>query len=86
MDVQIAAFNTIKAWQADWPKHLPFPLALEDPEGLRLHHALWMLEEIQRQPTWKNDKANRWLGYAQGLLATYRVMPLTQLKAINRDS
>lgn len=60
---------------------LPFPV--EDPEGKSLAHATWMLDLVASREI-SGDKAQRWLGYAQGLLVMHGKATLGQLKEVNR--
>ena len=48
--------------------------------GIGYNHAVWMLEEIVSGNV-QNDKANRWLGYAQALLVNF--ITLEKLRNIN---
>ena len=52
--------------------------------GLGIYHAVWMLEQIIEEHK-TGYKAQRWLGYAQGVLASKYVFTLDQLKDINRQ-
>lgn len=47
-------------------------------------HCAWMLEEALKFHTaGQTDKANRWLGYVQGVLAHKYRVPLDDLKKAN---
>jgi hypothetical protein len=56
----------------------------ENPEDPTSHgHCAWMLEEALRfHREGKTDKANRWLGFVQAVLAMAKV-PLDDLKKAN---
>lgn len=47
----------------------------------RLGHCLWMTLKM-RSPTWDSDdiKANRWLGYIQGVLNAERIFTILELR------
>ena len=57
-------------------------LAGWDPCGLSLGHIVWMLHEIIEDRV-VGERAHRWLGYAQGLMAARGIATLEQLKCAN---
>lgn len=63
------------------------PLELEDagvsPIGRGLRHVKWMLEEIIKGEM-SEGKANRWLGYAQGVYVSMCYSTLNEMKNINK--
>jgi len=82
MNPGIAAENTLALWFDRRGVYVPFPSQMVD--GVGLCHARWMLDTIRQEATtWKNDKLNRWLGYAQGLLVVARVLTLEEVKQCN---
>lgn len=90
MDVGTAAFNTISAWRQKSKgviTGITSPAAPErDPEARSAAHALWMLGEVMANDRdWKDDKLNRWLGYAQGLLVLRGALNLEDVKRCNKD-
>ena len=54
-------------------------------DGKGINHATWMLEGIAEGYI-QYDKAQRWLGYAQGLLVSDGIMVLGEMKDINRKA
>jgi hypothetical protein len=52
-------------------------------EGRKPGHALWMLGEIESGRI-EGNKAQRWLGYAQGLLVALDLVDLHEMKEANR--
>jgi hypothetical protein len=85
-----AADETITLWKSLCSPSNPPPEAQRDPDGLRLHHAMWMLEQIlehqRNDETWNEYKRQRWLSFAHGLLVCYRVLTLEQVKQINKNA
>lgn len=59
--------------------------ASRDSEGQGIEHALWMLVGITLGYI-QDEKAHRWLGYAQSILVESGRMSLEELKNINRLS
>ena len=55
---------------------------VRDPDGLGTEHAMWMLNGIFEGYI-QNEKAHRWLGYAQGILVASEVVSLDDMKNIN---
>jgi len=53
--------------------------------GLGKNHMRWMLDQIASGEV-KDEKAHRWLGYAQGLATVYFFFSLEDLKNINLNS
>ena len=49
----------------------------------RLGHCAWMCEEALQWPADRLEKKFRWLGYVQGILVSYNVMTIEELKQIN---
>jgi hypothetical protein len=92
MDVGRAAFLTEcqlkKNWGViPWTRGLVFPQPARSEEGWGPSHAVWMLAEVQNQSkVWKNDKLNRWLGYAQAILVCYKFLTLEECKRCNKDA
>lgn len=55
---------------------------LEDPTCVK--HCLWMLDEANKfYQQDKAEKANRWLGFVQGVIAARDLATLDQLKEAN---
>ena len=51
----------------------------------RLNHALWMCREtINFVREEKLDKANRWMGFIQGVLWTYNIYSVDEMRDHNR--
>jgi hypothetical protein len=87
MRASTAAHETITLWKHVSEKHTPPPAPERDPDGLRLHHAMWMLVEvIKMDGTWDEYKLQRWVSFAHGLLVCYRVLTLEQVKHINHNA
>lgn len=59
-------------------------MSVRDPHGRGFSHAKWMLEEIMKDEM-SVGKANRWLGYAQGLLVCSGALTLETMKEINKN-
>ena len=59
--------------------------AAKHSEGIGFSHAKWMLEEIAKGEM-SDDKANRWLGYAQCILVVTKLASLEEVKNINITS
>lgn len=63
------------------------PDAEQDKSGTSIGHARWMLERLtHRRVHFSATKANRWLGWAQCLLAVHCIMTLEDAKRINEAS
>jgi hypothetical protein len=80
MNIRIAAERTLKKAK----------LANITWEGTEGHgndpeHIIWMLEQII-EGSMDREKANRWLGWAQGILADKEVLTLLECKHINHIS
>lgn len=56
---------------------------VQDPDGATLGHAVWMLRGIAEGYI-TEDKAHRWLGYAQALVVIEGDVPLDVLMELNR--
>lgn len=54
-------------------------------EGNTQGHLLWMLHQLSAGEV-RNDKAHRWLGYAQGLAVMLGLVTLEQMKLTNLGS
>lgn len=52
-----------------------------DPRGISINHARWMLENLPEE----NDKAGRWLGYAQALMVVHGIMSLEEMRDVTRE-
>ena len=64
--------------------NLPEEITVErDLDGRSSHHAAWMLQGIAFGYI-QHDKAQRWLGYAQGILVANGVVTLTAMKRVNK--
>ena len=57
--------------------------AERDLDGRTSHHAAWMLQGIALGYI-QHDKAERWLGYAQGLLVANATFTLEAMKRVNK--
>ncbi len=54
--------------------------------GEAIHHAFWMLDQLEEfvfDPN-KQGKANRWLGFIQGIMFVVKVASIPELKNINK--
>ncbi len=59
-------------------------LTPERGDGLSLSHLAWMLNQcVGFHREGKQEKANRWLGYVQGVMAAYSWASLEELKQAN---
>ena len=83
MDIQVAAIDTIEFInkytyenQTNWP---------DDVESLSYDHVMSMLLSIELGDM-KNDKANRWLGWAQCAAVSVGVGTLEDMKQINKGA
>lgn len=56
-----------------------------DSKGRSVKHAIWMLCGITLGYI-QDEKAHRWLGYAQGILVVQRKLTLEEMKNVNRTS
>lgn len=54
-----------------------------DPEGKSVNHAIWLLRELKAERTSEN-KAHRWLGWAQCILVFHGLGTLEDMKQINK--
>jgi hypothetical protein len=68
---------------AGWSHCSPPEVVRDVAEGRTSEHAMWMLEEIISGRVTGN-KAQRWLGYAQGLLVAHGRAILAEMKSANR--
>ena len=57
--------------------------AKRDEHGRTVEHALWMLLGIASGYI-QNEKAHRWLGYAQGILVHTDIVTLSDMKDANK--
>ncbi len=78
IDVAIAAKLTKKATGGSHT-------ATRDLEGRTKEHAMWMLAGVADGYI-RGDKAQRWLGYAQGILVVGGDLSLVDAKAINQEA
>lgn len=58
---------------------------VRNEEGRGVNHAYWMLTEIVLGNV-TEEKAHRWLGYAQALLVAEDELTLEECKAINKEA
>lgn len=67
------------------PQRHPPEKHFENNEQM-LSHALWMIQEIKMmlEIPEKWVKANRWLGYVQGLLSAAKIYTINELRDDNR--
>lgn len=79
-DASLAALNTMRA--VGGRSKLPLP-GVRDPKGRSLAHAAWMLDALAAREV-EGNKAQRWLGYAQGLLVHGGQLSLDDAKEANR--
>lgn len=87
MKVGMAAHNTLCQWKANCGFANEFPKAKQSDSGWGLPHARFLLETIlNEEEEWKNDKLNRWLGYAQAILVATRMLSLEECKRANRQA
>lgn len=56
-----------------------------DPLGKSVSHALWMLKRISKGFI-VDERAHRWLGYAQGLLVVHGELTLDEVRNINLEA
>lgn len=59
--------------------------AVKDPQGRTAKHAAWMLDEVISKKI-DGEKAQRWLGYAQGILVLKGKSTMEELRDINIDA
>ncbi len=59
----------------------PLPLG-----GMDKDHLLWMCEEVLTWPDERKEKAMRWLGFIQGVLAIIDGVPINTLKDTNKPA
>ncbi len=78
IDVDIAAKLTITATKGSHT-------AVRDLTGRSKEHAMWMLHGIGAGYI-MGDKAQRWLGYAQGILVCLGALRLIDAKSINQEA
>lgn len=86
MDVARAAQNTLTIWQKKSKEDLPAPMQIIG--GKTLGHQHWLLVQVREEglvdgTPLMTDKANRWLGYAQGYLVAEGVLTLEECKFAN---
>lgn len=75
--------RVIELYQEELKSRSIFPT--RQPDGTPLAHAAWMLEEMKihlRDGKW--EKANRWLGFVQGILWCRGVYTIPQMADHNR--
>ena len=85
-ECKVAAELTIDAarkW-ASWTRRV-LPAPERSDEGNTPAHALWMLGEIASGNVVGN-KAQRWLGFAQGVLVALNLAHLHEMKGANRTA
>jgi hypothetical protein len=58
---------------------------IRDSKGRTVNHAKWMLNEIKIGNV-REEKAHRWLGYAQALLICSHLLTLEKAKEINYNA
>lgn len=62
-------------------KHIP-----ETDEDIGRDHLLWMIEQIQKfHDEGHESKAQRWLGFIQGVLSTTRDVPVIKWRDVMRQ-
>ena len=76
--------NIIKAAEHTL-EHIKTYDVLRDPYGLTLEHAAWMLHGIIGGYI-QNEKAHRWLGYAQAMLVLIKIVTLAEIKYLNKEA
>lgn len=57
-----------------------------DDHSFSKGHISYMLHEIENNEDMKNDKANRWLGWAQAVICQYTTLTVDDMKHINKSS
>lgn len=62
-----------------------FQIIRENDEFGSLNHCRWMLNEIGKFLPQKIEKANRWLGFTQGLLWAHGYCSIENMRAHNRS-
>ena len=55
---------------------------VRERNGKGLAHAIWLLEGIHKEYI-EEEKAHRWLGYAQAILVTEDIADLSSMKHVN---
>ncbi len=75
MNIQKAAERTIA--------HVSDFCVERDPEGRTTEHACWMLNGIIEGYI-QNEKAHRWLAYAQAIIVLKNEATLNEMKAANK--
>jgi len=87
MDAGRAAFLTETAAKAKYKAEHCLLQPDRDQQGCGPRHAMWMLAEVQNNARiWKNDKLNRWLGYAQAILVMTGFLTLDEAKRCNKEA
>lgn len=56
----------------------------QDPRGLSVSHAHWMLLKIEEETSWSDSKKGRWLGWAQAIFCVNGFFSLEEMKELNR--
>ena len=72
--------NVVEAAKETLPRF--YYTAARDSQGMSIGHAAWMLAKISTG-TLSQEKACRWLGYAQALAVVHRMVSLGTVKDIN---
>jgi len=75
MNISTAASSTIAAFDS--------PPSERDMKGRTINHAVWMLVGISLEYV-ENEKAHRWLGYAQALIVRDGLLTLGEIREINK--
>lgn len=58
---------------------------VRDDYGKSMDHCLWMLKQVSDREV-QGEKAHRWLGYAQAMLAMEGRASLRALKEVNKSA
>lgn len=61
----------------------PLPLDYETAKTQAMQHVGWMCEEALTWPAERLEKKFRWLGFVQGALWAFGMLPVEQLKRDN---
>jgi hypothetical protein len=78
----VACYKTITLIHLAHPERVEPRRDLQDP--CRAEHLVWMLEmAVVHYSDGKPEKANRWLGYTQGVIAARGWATLDELKRAN---
>lgn len=83
MDVKTAALLSKDIINEYWRVTELSEIDASDNEDVSLVHAVWMLNGIILGYI-QNDKAHRWLGYVQGIMACHNVATVKQMKEVNK--